>query len=297
MVPPGFSTQAIDEIPGAEEAIEIETEKEERNNLSMTLNHEEDKTTILVVDDNSDMRVYVRSILSKNYQVIEAKNGIEALKIIEQTPPDLIVADLMMPEMDGTVLNKKLKECAIGSSIPFVFLTAKTDKESRISELNEGADFYITKPFDTKELNAVIRNLLSARARLKKRVLKELKIPEIIDGEDKKTSDPFIQKLHEILEQEYSSHEFSLDILQNKLYMSRSSLYRTMNEKTGMNTLKYVTQFRLKKAYQMLLLDEGSISEVAFACGFKSLSYFGKVFKDHFKESPTQFLKSHSLKS
>ncbi|MEQ9263602.1 MAG: ATP-binding protein [Balneolaceae bacterium] len=292
---PEFSAQLLDEIPGAEEV--IETEKEERNNVSMTLNHEEDKTTILVVDDNTDMRVYVRSILSKNYQVIEAKNGVEAMKIIEQTPPDLILADLMMPEMDGTVLNKKLKECAIGSSIPFVFLTAKTDKESRISELNEGADFYITKPFDTKELKAVIRNLLSARARLKKRILKELKIPEIINEEDKKTSDPFIQKLHEILEQEYSNHEFSLDILQNKLYMSRSSLYRTMNEKTGMNTLKYVTQFRLKKAYQMLLLDEGSISEVAFACGFKSLSYFGKVFKDHFKESPTQFLKSHSLKS
>ncbi|MCG8373019.1 MAG: ATP-binding protein, partial [Balneolales bacterium] len=286
-----LSTLIIDEILQDENSIGAEGEKEE-NKAPLPLTHEEDKTTILLVDDNADMRIYVSSILSENYKVIEAENGIEALKIIEQTPPDLIVADVMMPEMDGTALNRKLKECEISSSIPFVFLTAKTDKESRISSLDEGADFYLTKPFNDHELKAVVRNLLSARARLKKRILKELKIPEVIDDRDKKISDPFVEKLHEVLEEEYSNQNFSVEMLQERLFMSRSSLYRSMNEKTGMNTLKYVTQFRLKKAYQMLLLDEGSISEVAFACGFNSLSYFGRVFKEHFNESPSSFVKA-----
>lgn len=282
-----FSPLVLDEIFEEEVA-----EKAEENNDSQLLTHEEDKTTILLVDDNSDMRIHVGNILSENYRVIKAKNGIEALKIVEQTPPDLIVADVMMPEMDGITLNRKLKECPIGSSIPFVFLTAKTDTESRISGISDGADFYLTKPFSANELKAVVKNLLSARSRLKKRILSELKIPEVIEKRDKKMADPFIQKLHEVLEKEYSNHEFSVDMLQERMYMSRSSLYRTMNEKAGMNSLKYVTQFRLKKAYQMLMNEEGSISEVAFACGFNSLSYFGRVFKEHFKESPSSFVRN-----
>jgi len=282
-----FSTLVLDETFEEEVA-----EEAEENNDSQLLTHEEDKTTILLVDDNSDMRIHVGSILSENYRVINAKNGIEALKIVEKNPPDLIVADVMMPEMDGITLNRKLKECPIGSSIPFVFLTAKTDTESRISGISDGADFYLTKPFSANELKAVVKNLLSARSRLKKRILSELKIPEVIEKRDKKMADPFIQKLHEVLEQEFSNHEFSVDMLQERMYMSRSSLYRTMNEKAGMNSLKYVTQFRLKKAYQMLMHQEGSISEVAFACGFNSLSYFGRVFKEHFKESPSSFVRN-----
>jgi|GEM_PF-913529 len=271
---------------------EEEIEAEAKNHGSLPLTHQEDRITILLVDDNPDILTYVGSILSEDYQVINARNGIEALNIVEQTPPDLIVADIMMPEMDGTELNRKLKECGIASSIPFVFLTAKTDKENRISRLNEGADFYLTKPFEADELNAVIRNLLSVRARLKKRLLKELKIPEILVDGDREMEDPFVQKLHEVLEEEYSNHAFSVDILQEKMYMSRSSLYRTMNEKTGMTTLRYVIQFRLKKAHQMLLFNQGSISEIAFACGFNSLSYFSRVFKEHFEESPSSYVRN-----
>lgn len=269
-----------------------EEDAEARKHDSPSLTYDEDKTTILVVDDNADIRSYIGSILLEDYRVIEAKNGAEALDIVEDSPPDVIVADIMMPEMDGTTLNRMLKEHTLGSSIPFVFLTAKTDLESRVSGIREGADSYLTKPFDAIELKAVVMNLLSARTRLKKRLLNELNIPEIIRNGANPGQDPFIQKLNQVLEHEYSNHELSMELLQEKMYLSRSGLYRTVNEKTGMNTLKYITQFRLRKAREMLLLNEGTVSEVAYACGFNSLSYFGKVFKDHFGESPSSFVKN-----
>ena len=273
---------------------DILTEEEE---LSLPVNFSQDKTTILIVDDNADMRFYISSVLGNEYQMIEAKDGSEAYEKITHLLPDLIVADIMMPGMDGMELNKKLKGNPVTAGIPFIFLTAKTDKHTRISGIEDGADFFLTKPFDKKELIAIVNNLLHTRQSLREKISKNLSPETSFISSDQINKDPFVQKLYEVLEEEYSNQNLSVSMIEEKMYMSRSAFYRKINEKTGINTQQFVNRFRLEKASQLLLNEEGNVSEIACACGFKSLSYFSKAFKDHFGESPTEFLKSHSLKS
>ncbi len=267
----------------------------ENQEPTLPVNFSHDKTTVLIVDDHADMRFYISSILGDEYQIVEAKNGKEALDKINASPPDLIVADMMMPEMDGMELNKKLKENPITVAIPFVFLTAKTDKDTRISSIEEGADFFLTKPFDAKELRAIVKNLLCIRHGLRERISKEEKSESSFLNPDIKKLDPFTQKIYEVLEEEYSNQDLSVSLIQEKMFMSRSVLYRTINEKMGINTQQLVNKFRLEKAAQLLMNDEGNISEIAYACGFKSLSYFSKSFKDYFKKSPSEFVRTNSV--
>lgn len=258
------------------------------------VNHNEDTTTILVIDDHIDMRFYVSSILSDSFRIIEAQDGEQALKKIEANPPDLIIADVMMPNMDGMELNRRLKTDPETSSIPFIFLTAKIDQGSRISGIEQGADFYLTKPFNSKELIVTVENLIDSRHRLRERLLKE--VGPVIPSKNKyeRETDPFFIQLYDIMEKEYSNPELSVNMIQEKMFMSRSTFYRAMNEKTGLNTQQFVNLFRLEKAQEMLLHEDGNISEIAYACGFNSLSYFSRAFKDKFGKTPSEYLKTYS---
>ncbi len=265
----------------------------EENELTLPVNYTHDQTTILIIEDNPDMRNYIKSLLVKQYQILEATNGIDAYTGILESPPDLIIADIMMPKMDGLELNRKLKSNPDTSSIPLIFISGKTAKHSQIYGIEEGADFYLTKPFDSKELIVSVQNLLTSRHRLRDKIIRDLNGYINLKKIKSDDPDPFIKLLNDVLEKDYSNPELSVHLIQEKMFMSRSSLYRMMNEKTGLNTQQYVNQFRLEKAKEMLLNEKASISEIAYACGFNSLSYFSRTFKDRFGKSPSEFLKSH----
>ncbi len=264
----------------------------EENELTLPVNYTQDQTTILIIEDNLDMRNYIKSLLVEQYQILEATNGIDAYKGVLESPPDLIIADIMMPKMDGIELNRKLKSNPDTSSIPLIFISGKTAKQSQISGIEEGADFYLTKPFDSKELIVSVQNLLTSRHRLRDKIIRDLNGYINLKKIKSDDPDPFIKLLNEVLEKEYSNPELSVHLIQEKMFMSRSSLYRMMNEKTGLNTQQFVNQFRLEKAKEMLLNEKASISEIAYACGFNSLSYFSRTFKDRFGKSPSEFSKS-----
>lgn len=253
----------------------------------------EDSTTIIIVDDNKDIRKYISFSLSRKYRIIEAKNGKEAYKKIKESLPDLIIADIMMPEMDGIKLNKHLKKDIETSSIPLIFLTAKEGKKHRLKGIKEGADVYLTKPFDMEELLITIENLFASRFRLRKQILNELRLKEASTQKDK-IEDPFLRDLYQIMEFEFSNPNLTVTMIKDKLFMSRSTFYRKTNEKTGLNTQQFVNTFRLGKAKEMLIEKKGSISEIAYACGFNSLSYFSRSFKEKYGKSPSEFLKSFS---
>lgn len=269
---------------------EVVTSNEGSSELPVNLDM--DKTTILLVDDNKDMRYFISSILIDDYKIIEANNGKNAYKKILHSLPDLIISDIVMPEMDGMKLNKLLKTNPNTAAIPFIFLTGKTERKHKIIALKEGADVYLTKPFDTEELKGHVENLISSRLRLRLQLVKNLTHASNIQIEAKLASDSFLKDLYTIMETEFSNPELSVHIIQEKLFMSRSSFYRTINEKTGLNTQQFINEYRLQKAREMLIEGKGSISEIAYACGFNSLSYFSRSFKEKFKESPSQFLKS-----
>lgn len=263
------------------------------NQSTLPINETLDKTTILIVDDNKDMRTFISSTLENEYEIIESANGKIAYQKIIESPPDLIISDILMPEMDGIQLNKLLKSNENTASIPFVFLTGRIEKSNRIKSIKEGADVYLTKPFDTEELKSHVQNLISSRLNLRNLLLKELKKPDpgLLPKKEYTSEDSFLKDLYEIMSKEFSNPELSVQTIQEKLFMSRSSFYRTINEKTGLNTQQFINSYRLQKAREMLINEKGSISEIAYACGFNSLSYFSRSFKEKFKQTPSQFLK------
>ncbi|MEO1022689.1 MAG: response regulator [Bacteroidota bacterium] len=302
----GFSHLAFTELhiappiePGISETSSGHYLLDSLQEAAVTLEQDEfdsvDKTTILVIDDNTDIREYVSQCIPNTYRVQQACNGRDAYQRISKSLPDLIIADIMMPEMDGVELNKLLKKNPETASIPFIFLTAKDEKRHRIKRIKEGADVYITKPFDKQELLAHVENLLASRFRLREQLLNDLKneAQPIITSAG--TDDPFMEKLHEVLESEFSNPTLSVNVIREKLYMSRSTFYRKIVEKTGYNAQQYVNQFRLDKSKDMLIHQKASISEISYACGFNSLSYFSRSFKDAFGKSPSEFLKHQQV--
>lgn len=261
---------------------------------TLPINNNLDKTTILIVDDNEDMRDFISSTLEDDFEIIESGNGKIAYEKVMEYPPDLIISDILMPEMDGNELNKLLKSNEHTAAIPFIFLTGKSEQSNRIKGIKGGADVYLTKPFDAEELKSHVHNLISSRLRLRNQILKTIQeTPLLLDKKDT-TEDSFLKDLFEIIEKEYSNPKLSVNAIQEKLFMSRSSFYRTINEKTGLNTQQFINSYRLQKAREMLMNEKGSISEIAYACGFNSLSYFSRSFKEKFKETPSQFLKNAS---
>lgn len=256
-----------------------------------------DKTTILVVDDNEDIRDFITSILEDDFEIIESSNGKIAYEKILEHPPDLIISDILMPEMDGNQLNKLLKSNEHTAAIPFIFLTGKSERSNRIKGIKEGADVYLTKPFDEEELKSHVYNLLYSRLRLRNQILKSIQEAPLLIPKKNTTEDSFLKDLYDIIEKEYSNPKLSVNAIQERLFMSRSSFYRAINEKTGLNTQQFINSYRLQKAREMLMNEKGSISEIAYACGFNSLSYFSRAFKEKFKETPSQFLKGVSKRA
>jgi len=254
---------------------------------------EEEKNVILVVDDSADVRTFIKSSLEPLYTIVEAADGREGIDKAKAIIPDLIVSDVMMPNVDGFELCQMLKTDIKTSHIPVILLTAKAAEESIIEGLETGADDYITKPFNTKILLTRIKNLIDLRCQLQEKIQREMMMQptEIaVSSMDQE----FMQELKKAIEKNISNEEFGVDELANGLYMSRATLNRKLRAITGESTNQFIQSYRLKRAAQLLKTNFGNVTEVAFEVGFSNSAYFTKCFKEKYHQLPHTFQASES---
>ena len=249
---------------------------------------DENKECILIIDDNADVRDYVKSLLKEEYTVIEAPDGRAGLKKAMKYVPDAIICDVMMPVMDGLECCRKLKTELQTSHIPVMLLTACSLDEQRIQGFECGADSYISKPFNSKLLLVRLRNLMDNHKRLKqffgdKTSLSKESVSDVDKG--------FVDRFRELIEENLADSELSVEDLGGKMGLSRVQLYRKIKALTNYSPNELVRIARLKKAASLLASSEKTISEITYEVGFTSPSYFTKCYKDYFGESPTDFLK------
>lgn len=256
-----------------------------RNNIE----ENEDKTIILIVEDNYDMREYIKESLDGGYHVEEAINGEQGVRKAEKIIPDLIISDMMMPKMDGHELTRTLKNNEKTSHIPIILLTAKSGQENKIEGLETGADDYLTKPFDLKELRIRIKNLIVIRKKLQE---KYAKLETYSQGiENKKLSsidEEFMRRVIAVIENHLSDEDFSTEEFGEELGMSRMQVHRKLKALTGKSAIQYIKTFKLDKARKMIKEKSGNISEIAYSLGFGSPAYFTKCFKEEFGYPPSE---------
>ncbi|MEM9855887.1 MAG: tetratricopeptide repeat protein [Bacteroidota bacterium] len=250
-----------------------------------------ERPLLLLVEDNNDLRAYVKSQLEGVYEVSEASNGNQALKLAIDEIPDLIITDLMMPEMDGEQLTEALRNEAKTQHIPVIMLTARLDSESKLNTIRKGADHYLNKPFEMDELAVRIKSLMLQRKRIKEyhqaQFLTNPKVEDIASSDNQ-----FLQQVGDLLKDNFGSADFTVDEFARKMNMSRVQLHRKMKAIIGYSASDFIRQYRLKKAYEYLQGRKGSVSEIAYDVGFNNLSYFSKAFKEAYRVKPSELLQN-----
>lgn len=259
----------------------------EQNQTFITGNEDYDsnRPLVLVIDDNESMRTYLKGILQKKYNVAEAQNGEEGLKMARKVVPQLVVSDVMMPVMDGLEFCLRMKEEVSTCHIPIILLTAKSLEEQRTEGYQKGADSYITKPFTADTLIARIENLLKSRRQMRKIFSGSLQEDEEQEslGEKDQT---FVAQLRKVIKKHIPDAEYSVEDLGSEMGLSRVQLYRKVKALTGYSVVDLLRKARLAKAKQLLETTDKNISEVAYEVGFTTPSYFAKRFKEEFGMSP-----------
>jgi signal transduction histidine kinase/CheY-like chemotaxis protein/ligand-binding sensor domain-containing protein len=257
---------------------------------------EQEKHVILVVEDHADVRKYIRAPLEPRYTVVEAKDGKEGIDKAREIIPDLIISDIMMPELDGYELCKVLKTDIITSHIPVILLTARASEESMVQGLETGADDYITKPFSTKILTVRIKNLIELRRQLQMKIQRQkMLLPAEINVSS--LDETFLKELHDVVEKNLGDPDFNIDRLCEKLYMGRTSLFKKVQALTGETPNQFIQSYRLQRAAQLLKANFGNVTEVAFEVGFSNSAYFTKCFKEKFHQLPSTFLAAEGSSS
>lgn len=249
----------------------------------------EGKPLILVAEDHPDLRAYLHQCLKLNYEVILAKNGAEAWEIALDQQPDIIVSDLMMPDLNGIELTQKVKAHKETCHIPVLLLTAKSEQDAVNEGLAAGAVDYMAKPFNSEELLLRLSNILKQLETWRQKVA-ELDLPKVAENTLNKVDRDFLENLEEALVREYSNPEFGVEDLASEIGMSKTHLNRKLNVLIGHSASKLIQNYRLNEARKMLLEKQGNVSEIAFSCGFNSPAYFVKCFKDKYQETPGQLL-------
>lgn len=257
--------------------------------------HKNHRKRLLIVEDNADIRSYIRSILNADYRIEEAENGKAGLEMLALHDIDLIISDLMMPEMDGIEMCKKIKSNIETSHIPIIMLTAKSDMENRIEGLSLGADSYITKPFHPQHLIIRVAKLIEMRELLKERYSKKIALGEMHRpaASAESPDEIFMQKTISIILEKMIESEFNGDALAGELSISRMGLHRKIKALTGQSTGELIRNIRLKKAAELLTSLNKNISEVCYEVGFNSPSYFTTCFTESFKMTPTEYAKNN----
>ncbi len=270
-------------------------------NLYLTDDHDDDSNAhkkglrrILIVEDDDDVRSFLKEYFEPSYKVIESTDGKHGLRTANEHIPDLVISDVMMPEMDGIELCRHLKNDIKTSHIPVILLTANTSFTHHKEGLEFGADHYITKPFSPEMLNLTINNLLHSRENLKRFYLNTF----ITNGSGREKSDhtsispdeQFLQKIHDILIANLDNANFSLDHVCDQLNMSRSLMYKKIKTLTGLSPVELLRSIKLTEAANLLRTQRYKVFEVVYMVGFSDLKYFRECFIKQFGYPPSQLI-------
>jgi DNA-binding response OmpR family regulator len=271
-------------IPELEKYLEKEAGHKVYDQLS-------DKPTLLMVEDNPDVRKYISMILGNEYRIIEANNGEEGLDKSFEHIPDLIISDIMMPKLDGFQMCSRLKTDSRTSHIPIIMLTAKATMNDKINGLEIGADDYLMKPFEAAELKARIKNLLEQRRRLHE----HFRTYGSFEFEEKNITpvdQKFLQKALSVINIHISDTSFGVEMFADNMAVSRSLLLKKIDALLGESPNELIRRIRLNKAARLIEKDHGNISEIALEVGFNNPSYFAEAFKKQFGVAPSQYHQS-----
>ncbi|PJJ08419.1 two component regulator with propeller domain [Flavobacterium sp. 1] len=283
------STYQVDKnsITSAEYEIAISNETED---VVLSDIDKGNRPVVLIVEDNKELRNHLKNELSNQFQVKEAANGLIGLEVIKKHYPDIVISDVMMPEMDGFELCRQVKNDIETSHIPVVLLTARSLEEDRIEGYDTGADEYLSKPFNINVLKARIKNLLEARKRAKERFASIGRILPSSEIATNTIDEMFLDKTTKIVLDNISDPDFALEDIIKELGLGRSQFYRKISSITGQNPSNFIRTIRLKYASELLLSKQYSIKELTHMCGFNSSAYFTKTFKELFGLTPTQYV-------
>jgi len=265
-------------------------EAEEPELIKTTLtNPEKKRYSILLVEDNKEVRTFIKNALVADYNIEESENGMEGLESAIQLIPDLIISDVMMPVMDGLELCRQIKTDERTSHIPVILLTARSAYVHQINGFENGADAYIMKPFNLKMLELNIKNTLKARETIKQKFAQVITL-EPSNLVINKTEEGFLTKIMQIIENHISDPEFDVPTLATEIGMSQPVLYKKIRALTDLSVNDFIKSLRIKRAAQLLKQNAGNIAEVAYAVGFNDRKYFSLEFKKHFGKTPSEFI-------
>jgi signal transduction histidine kinase/DNA-binding response OmpR family regulator len=250
----------------------------------------EDETVVLIIEDNPDLRAFIADSIEPTCTIVEATNGLEGIESALSLIPDLIISDIMMPEADGYEVCRTLKSDERTSHVPIILLTAKAELEDKIKGFEYKVDDYLVKPFNKKELNVRLKNLIE----LRKTLIEKFNNSNLSEENNLNISildKQFITTINTIIDNNLDNADYSIDSLSGELGMSPRNLRRKMNQLLGVSPNQYIRTLRLERAKQMLLEKRGNITEIALETGFSSSAYFSKCFQDHFGKSPSYYTK------
>ncbi|NIJ54442.1 hybrid sensor histidine kinase/response regulator transcription factor [Dyadobacter arcticus] len=262
-----------------------------QENQQVSGNANPDAPLVLVVEDNADLRNFICQSLTQHsaYRILKAIHGMEGYSLAQEHIPDLVISDIMMPKMDGIEFCRRLKTNEKTSHIPIILLTAKASGENKLHGLQTGADDYLTKPFEVKELLTRVHNLIEGRRQLKERYTRQVTLqPSNIAITS--TDEQFLNRTMAIIERYMAEEHFSVEVFGREIGMSRMQLYRKLQALTGQSPSDFIRTVRLQRAAQLLSANSGTVSQIADQVGFASHSYFSKCFQEQYGKSPSAFV-------
>jgi DNA-binding response OmpR family regulator/nitrogen-specific signal transduction histidine kinase len=251
------------------------------------------KYSILIIEDDAEIRMLLNDILRDQYEVIQAANGMEAFEIIQNRIPDIILCDIIMPEVNGVEVVRRLKSQELTAHIPIIFLSSEGSIERQIEGIQVGADAYLTKPFHTRHLEVTIEQVLNNRQSLKQYFDSPLASIENIDGKlIHKEEKEFIVKLTTIVSDHMDDEKLSLDMLSKEMGISKIQLYRKLKEIKGQTPTEFIRKIRLKHAEKLLKTTNQTVQEIMYHCGFNNKAYFYREFAKLYKQTPKEYRNS-----
>jgi YesN/AraC family two-component response regulator len=249
------------------------------------------KYRVLIVDDDLEMARYVSTELGRYYQFGICPNGKEGLKELLTNEYDVVVSDVMMPEMDGFTMLRMIKTNINISHIPVIMLTSKADVANRLEGLERGADSFLAKPFDMEELHMVIENLVQSRLRLKGKYsgAQQAQADKVDQPEVRGNDEVLMERIMKCINKNISDSDFNVERLTQEVGISRVQLHRKMKELTGISTSEFIRNIRLEQAARLLKEQKINVTQVAYTVGFSNLAHFSTIFRKHFGVAPSEY--------
>jgi len=270
-----------------------EADEDEQTNIVRSDNDiYSEKPLLMIVEDNADVARFIKSCLTEDYRVMTASNGVEGFEKMYIEEPDLIICDVMMPEMDGLEFTRRLKTDIRTCHIPLILLTALSTHEQKIEGLETGADSYIGKPFNKKHLQVRVKQLIESRQKIRRHYQQDILSQFTSTNKISKLDQDFLKKCSAIIDKHVTEPEYGVEELSVEIGLSRVHVYRKIKHLTGLSVSEFIRNLKLKKAVTLLSESGKSVAEIAYETGFSSPSYFSKCFKDLFNQTPSEYLQN-----